>query len=68
MSFKKIRINNRKKIINYIKKHKKWDNQFMFIEVPKKMKPSYMVFPILLSEKYKKFKVSYLVHVALNVV
>ena len=62
-SFKKIRINNRRKIINYIKKHKKWDNQFMFIEVPKKMKPSYMVFPILLSDKYKKFKVPFINHI-----
>ena len=27
------------------------------------MKPSYMVFPILLSEKYKKFKVPFINHI-----
>ena len=51
--FKKIRIENRKKIINSLKKDSKWKNQFHFIDVPLKMKPSYMVFPIILNSKFK---------------
>ena len=54
--FKKIRSENRKKIINHLKKHPNWRNQFKFIDVPEKVNPSYMVFPILLNKKYKNFK------------
>ena len=54
--FKKIRSNNRNKIIKSLKKSSKWKNQFQFIKVPKDISPSYMVFPILLNSKYKNKK------------
>ena len=54
--FKKTRIENRKKIIDSLKKDLRWKNQFHFIEVPLKMKPSYMVFPIILNPKFKSKK------------
>ena len=54
--FKRIRSNNRNKIIKSLKKSSKWKNQFQFIKVPKDISPSYMVFPILLNSKYKNKK------------
>ena len=48
--FKNIRIRNRKKIINSLKLNPKWNNQFYFVDIPKEISPSYMVFPILLNE------------------
>jgi len=54
--FKKIRSNNRNKIIKALKKSPKWKNQFEFIKVPKNASPSYMVFPILLKSNYKNKK------------
>ena len=50
--FKNIRSHNRTKIIKSLMKNPKWNNQFHFIQVPKKVSPSYMVFPILLNPKY----------------
>ena len=61
--FKKIRSINRKKIIDKIKKSKKWDNQFTFIEFDKKVEPSWFGLPILINKKYinkKKKFLSYL--------
>ena len=57
-TFKKNRIENRKKIINSLTKDKRWKNQFYFLKVPKDVKPSYMVFPIFLNPnlEYKKIK------------
>ena len=37
-----------------------WNNQFNFIEVPKKVSPSYMVFPILLNSRYEKNKIKFI--------
>ena len=54
--FKKIRYENRQKIIKSLKNNPKWKNQFRFIDVPKKVSPSYMVFPIILNSIYKKRK------------
>jgi len=54
--FKKIRKKNRQKIINILKKDKRWKDQFNFIETPKEIDPSFMVFPILLNKKYKNKK------------
>ncbi len=54
--FKIIRSQNRQKIINHLTNHPKWKSQFSFIKVPKKIDPSYMVFPILLNKKYINFK------------
>lgn len=55
-NFKKIRKNNRKKIIDSMKNDKRWKTQFTFIKVPNEIDPSYMVFPILLNTKYKNKK------------
>ena len=45
-SFKKTRTFNKKKIIDKLKKDKRWNNQFTFVEYSKKIDPSYMVLPI----------------------
>ena len=55
-TFKKNRINNRKKIINILKSDVRWKNQFYFLSVPKNVKPSYMVFPIFLNSNLKHKK------------
>ena len=49
---KKLRNENRTKIINKLLFSKKWDNQFKFINIPKNLEPSWMGLPILLNEKY----------------
>ncbi len=54
--FQNTRIQNKKKIIDSFKNDRRWNNQFDFLEVPKKIKPSYMVFPILLNSKFQKKK------------
>ena len=54
--FKRIRTNNRNKIIKALIESPKWKNQFKFIKVPKNISPSYMVFPILLNSNYKNKK------------
>ena len=58
--FKRNRIINRKKIIDSFIKDKRWKNQFDFLEVPKNVKPSYMVFPILINSKFKKKKKNFI--------
>ena len=59
-TFKKIRYENRKKIIDSLKRDPKWNNQFSFINIPKKISPSYMVFPIMLNSIYKKRKIKFI--------
>ena len=54
--FKKIRSSNREKIIKSLINHPRWKNQFKFIDIPKQISPSYMVFPILLNKKFKNVK------------
>tara|TARA_B110000977_G_scaffold131980_1_gene168037 strand:+ start:2179 stop:3426 length:1248 start_codon:yes stop_codon:yes gene_type:complete len=54
--FKKTRTMNKKKIINSLKKDKRWKEQFRFVEYSKRIEPSYMVLPILLNEKFLKKK------------
>ena len=54
--FISIRKYNRKKIIEKIKKNKKWDNQFYFINPSTQVKPSWFGLPILINEKYLKKK------------
>ena len=51
-SLKKLRNENRTKILNKLLFSKKWDNQFKFINIPKNLEPSWMGLPILLNEKY----------------
>ena len=54
--FKKTRTMNKNKIINSLKKDKRWKEQFRFVEYSKRIEPSYMVLPILLNEKFLKKK------------
>ncbi len=54
--FRKNRINNRKKIIDSLKNDFRWRDQFSFLNVPKNVKPSYMVFPIFLNKKFRHKK------------
>ena len=54
--FIKIRKYNRTKIIEKIKKNKKWNNQFYFINPSIQVKPSWFGLPILINEKYLKKK------------
>ncbi len=54
--FKTIRKQNRERIIESLISDERWNNQFDFINVPKNQDPSYMVFPIFLSKKYKNKK------------
>jgi CDP-6-deoxy-D-xylo-4-hexulose-3-dehydrase len=50
--FKKIRFENRKKIINILKNSKKWENQFTFIDPIQNLEPSWFGLPILINKKY----------------
>ena len=57
------RSQNRIKIIQSIKKNKKWNNQFEFITVPHNVSPSFMGLPVLMNERYinkKKTFINYL--------
>ena len=56
--FKKIRQQNRNKIISHLKKSKDWDNQFSFLEPIQNLEPSWFGFPIVLRKdlvEKKKF-------------
>ena len=50
--FKKIRSQNRNKIIKNLHKSKKWNNQFSFFEPNKNLDPSWFGLPLLISKKY----------------
>ena len=54
------RSHNRNIIIKNLVKDKRWNNQFNFIEIPKDIKPSYMVMPILLNKKFLKKKKAFI--------
>ena len=47
---------NRNIIIKTLVSSKKWNNQFKFINVPHNFKPSWMGFPILLSNRFRNKK------------
>ena len=47
---------NRNIIIKTLVSSKKWNNQFKFINIPNNFKPSWMGFPILLSERFRNKK------------
>ena len=51
---------NRLKIIECLKKHKKWKDQFKFVEVNDKIKPSWFGLPILINKKNIKNKHKFL--------
>jgi len=58
--FMKIRNDNRTKIINAIKKHRLWDNQFKFVTYSKKIKPSWFGLPIQINDNFLRNKDKYL--------
>ncbi len=55
-TLKKLRNQNRNTIINHLTSSKQWNNQFKFIQVPKKINPSWMGLPIILDKKFSKKK------------
>lgn len=59
-SFIKIRSINRNLIIKNLLKHKKWDNQFIFILPKKNIKPSWFGLPILIDKKIRTDKKKFL--------
>ena len=58
--FKKIRKENRIKIIKNLKSHTKWKNQFKFVQINKNIHPSWFGLAILLNPDYKTKKKRYL--------
>ena len=54
--FMEIRNQNRDKIIKSLENHRKWNDQFKFVKIDKKIKPSWFGLPILVNNKYKKVK------------
>jgi len=54
--FMKIRNKNRNLLIDTIKKHKNWNDQFKFVNFSKKIKPSWFGLPVLINENYKSVK------------
>jgi len=64
--FKKIRSQNRKKIIYKLKKSKRWKNQFTFINPIKNLDPSWFGLPILINNKFKHNKTNFLKYLNKN--
>ena len=60
------RSKNRKLIIERIKNHSKWDNQFTFFEPYKNLEPSWFGLPLLLNRKFIRNKESYLKYLNLS--
>ena len=58
--FIKIRNTNRNKIINFLKMDNKWNNQFSFVKVDIKTKPSWFGLPILINKRYAHIKKEFL--------
>ena len=64
--FKKIRFNNRIKIIEKLKKSKNWKGQFSFIDPIKKLDPSWFGLPILINKRYLNKKNKFLSYLNKN--
>ena len=64
--FKKIRSQNRKKIIQTLKRSKNWKNQFEFINPIKHLDPSWFGLPILINKKFLKNKKNFLKYLNKN--
>ena len=60
------RSSNRKKIIDSLKKSKKWTNQLDFLKPIKKLTPSWFGLPILINKKFIKNKNKYLNYLKKN--
>ena len=56
----KIRNRNRDKIIHTLKKDKRWNNQFIFVNPNNKIQPSWFGLPILINKKYAPIKKKFL--------
>ena len=56
----KSRSKNRKLIINKIKNHKNWNNQYTFFEQNKNLDPSWFGLPLLIDQKYLAHKEKFL--------
>ena len=59
-NFINIRIKNRNKIIEAIKKNPKWDDQFKFVNQSKGVSPSWFGLPIMINIKYLNKKKKFL--------
>jgi len=59
-SFMRIRSLNSRKIIYELKKSKNWSNQFSFLKINPRVKPSFFGFPILLNKRYLGKRKKYL--------
>ena len=62
--FIKIRDINRNKIINNLKKNKKWNNQFSFVTVGNNIKPSWFGLPMLINKNYSNKKKQFLYYLS----
>ena len=58
--FMKTRNSNRELIIKKIKSNPKWSNQFNFVKVNSKIKPSWFGLPIIVNNKFKNKKKKFL--------
>jgi CDP-6-deoxy-D-xylo-4-hexulose-3-dehydrase len=58
--FKKIRSDNRHKIIKNLMNSNKWNNQFTFFEPNKNLEPSWFGFPLLINKKFMSKKNKFL--------
>jgi CDP-6-deoxy-D-xylo-4-hexulose-3-dehydrase len=58
--YKKIRQQNRDKIISHLINSKNWNNQFSFLEPNENLKPSWFGFPIIISKKLTSKKIEFL--------
>ena len=61
-TFIQIRDQNRNRIIQNLKNHKNWKNQFTFVGIDKDIKPSWFGLPILINDKYAHIKKVFLKH------
>lgn len=59
-NMKKIRSDNKKKIIDSLKNSDQWNNQFTFLEEGPKVEPSWFGLPIILNNKYSNKKKKFL--------
>jgi len=58
--FMQIRNRNRELIIKKIKENPNWSNQFNFVNVTRKIKPSWFGLPIIVNDKFKSKKKKFL--------
>ena len=66
--FKKIRDENRKKIIESLINSKKWINQFYFIDPVKNLEPSWFGLPILINKNFLHKKEKFLNYLKKNMI